>query len=69
MGNVGSRIYSSLLRLDNSILEGFRGVASPNLGDVMGRSYVMNHLIKPLNHSDVHLVGQALDTKGVVRVD
>jgi regulator of RNase E activity RraA len=63
MGNVGFRIKKSFERAESGIIEGFKGIATPNIGDVMGRMWAMDHSIKPINKSGIHIVGSAFTVR------
>ncbi|WP_366249548.1 RraA family protein [Terribacillus aidingensis] len=63
MSNVGFRIYSQFNRLDSSVVESFEGIATSNIGDVMGRMNAMNHGIKSVNKPGTHIFGSALTVK------
>jgi regulator of RNase E activity RraA len=63
MGNIGYRVIKDFDRLETGILEGFKGIATSVIGDVMGRMWVMNNSIKSINHPGVHLVGNALTVR------
>lgn len=63
MGNIGFRIKKNFERIDSSIISGFKGIPTPNIGDVMGRMGAMNHSIKSVNKQGVHIVGSAFTVK------
>lgn len=63
MTNVGNRIVRNFSRLDQLIIEGFRGIATANIGDVMGRMFAMHHSIKSLNNPGIHVVGHAFTVR------
>ncbi|MBM7691693.1 regulator of RNase E activity RraA [Peribacillus deserti] len=63
MGNVGFRIKKDFERIDPIIVKQFRGIATSNIGDVMGRLWAMDHRIKPVNHPGIHLVGSAFTVR------
>lgn len=48
MAHFGFRLYTELARPDPSIVEGFRGAATGNVGDALGRSAAMDHTVKPI---------------------
>lgn len=59
MTNVGFRIKKNIERVDSRILERFKQIPTPNIGDVMGRYFAMEHSIKPVNKPGIHIVGSA----------
>ncbi|NEU31808.1 RraA family protein [bacterium LRH843] len=59
MSNIGFRIVKNFDRVDNKVLEGFKGIATSNIGDVMGRFRAMDYNIKPFNKPGMHVVGSA----------
>lgn len=63
MTNVGFRIVSSIERTDPAIVDGFKGIATPNIGDVMGRMYAMDHTIKSINKPGIHIAGNAFTVR------
>ncbi|MCY8235511.1 RraA family protein [Priestia endophytica] len=63
MSNVGFRIVQYNNRVNQEVIEGFKGVATPNIGDVMGRMYAMDHSIKSVNKPGIHIVGSALTVR------
>lgn len=63
MGNIGNRIVKHFSRLDSSIMEGFRGIATANICDVMGRMFAMHYSIKSLNNPGIHVVGHAFTVR------
>ncbi|WP_261131615.1 RraA family protein [Bacillus sp. Marseille-Q3570] len=63
MGNVGFRIRQDFERVDPKILERFKDIPTPNIGDVMGRQWAMDHSIKPVNHAGVHIFGSAFTVR------
>jgi regulator of RNase E activity RraA len=63
MGNVGFRIKKDFVRADSTIISGYKGIPTPNIGDVMGRMGAMHHTIKPVNRPGIHIVGSAFTVK------
>lgn len=63
MSNVGFRIVNHFDRVDQTIIEGYKEIATSNIGDVMGRMFAMNHAIKSVNKSGIHIVGNALTVR------
>ncbi|RPJ99074.1 hypothetical protein [Priestia endophytica] len=63
MSNVGFRIVQYNNRVNQEVIEGFKGVATSNIGDVMGRMYAMDHSIKSVNKPGIHIVGSALTVR------
>ncbi|MCM3762291.1 RraA family protein [Alkalihalobacillus oceani] len=63
MSNVGFRIKRDFERVSEDVLKGFKGIASPNIGDVMGRFRAMDHTIKSVNNPGMHIVGSAFTVR------
>jgi regulator of RNase E activity RraA len=63
MSNVGFRVVKNIERVDQKIIEGFKGIAAPNIGDVMGRMFAMDHSIKSVNKPGIHIVGSAFTVR------
>jgi len=63
MANVGFRIVNHFERVDQEIIDGFRGIATPNIGDVMGRMFAMDYAIKTVNKPGIHVVGSAFTVR------
>ncbi|MDQ0221137.1 RraA family protein [Peribacillus cavernae] len=63
MGNVGFRIIENFKRADQEVIDGFKGIATPNIADVMGRFRAMNHMIKSINKPGIHIVGSAFTVR------
>lgn len=63
MGSTGYRVINDFVRIDQSIIDGCRIIATSVLGDVMGRMRVMNYAIKPVNEPGVHMAGSALTVR------
>lgn len=63
MSNVGFRVFQSMERADKEIIEGFKGIATPNIGDVMGRMFAMDYTIKSVNKPGIHIFGSALTVR------
>lgn len=61
--NVGFRVIKNIERVDQRIIEGFKGIATPNIGDVMGRMFAMDYSIKSVNKPGIHIVGSALTVR------
>lgn len=59
--HVGYRIFKDIKRVDQKILDGFRGLPSSNIGDMIGRLYNMDSSIHPINK--VPMVGCAFTVK------
>lgn len=63
MSNIGYRVIKNFERVERVLIEEFRGLATPVIGDVMGRMWAMNSKIKPINKPGVHVVGSALTVR------
>jgi regulator of RNase E activity RraA len=63
MPNVGFRVFESFQRINKEIMDGFKGIATANIADVMGRFRAMDHSIKSVNKPGVHFVGSALTVR------
>lgn len=63
MANVGFRIITDMERVDQTIIDGFQGIATSNIGDVMGRMFAMDHTIKSINKPGIHVVGHAFTVR------
>ncbi|MBG9448512.1 RraA family protein [Cytobacillus firmus] len=63
MSNVGFRIRKDFERAPSEVLKGYEGIATPNIGDVMGRLSAMDYRIKPVNKQGIHIVGSALTVR------
>lgn len=63
MASTGYQVISDFERLDQRIADGYKGIATSIIGDVMGRMRVMNYAIKPINHPGVHMAGSALTVR------
>lgn len=63
MSNVGFRVYENVKRADQALIDGFEGIATPNIGDVMGRMFAMEHSIKSINKPGIHIFGSALTVR------
>ncbi|GLB60586.1 RraA family protein [Cytobacillus sp. NCCP-133] len=63
MGNTGYRAIKDSERLDQNIIDGYKYIATPVIGDVMGRMRVMNYAIKPVNIPGVHMAGRAMTVR------
>ncbi|RFU62806.1 RraA family protein [Peribacillus saganii] len=63
MGNIGYRVINDFQRIESNVIEGYKGIATPVIGDVMGKMWVMNHLIKSINSPGIHVVGSALTVR------
>ncbi|MET3506475.1 RraA family protein [Halalkalibacter oceani] len=63
MKNIGFRIVKDFDRVNKKVIEGFSGIATPNIGDVMGRMFSMDHSIKSVNKPGVHIVGNAFTVR------
>ncbi|NEU32123.1 RraA family protein [bacterium LRH843] len=50
-------------RVSNEIIDGFKGIAASNVGDVMGRLRAMDYRIKSINKPGIHLVGSAFTVR------
>jgi len=61
MSNVGFRIYTKINRPSRELVEGFKGLPTPNIADSMNRFYCVDAEIKPLN--DTPLLGTAFTVK------
>ncbi|NLY50921.1 MAG: RraA family protein [Firmicutes bacterium] len=63
MGNIGFRVYMSFERLPRTVVDGFKEIATPNIGDSMGRFYAMHPRVKNIGRPGSKLVGSALTVK------
>ncbi|MBP1933897.1 RraA family protein [Ammoniphilus resinae] len=63
MANVGFRIVNHFERVNQEIIDGFKGIATPNIGDVMGRMFAMDYSIKTVNKPGIHVVGSAFTVR------
>ncbi|WHY70542.1 RraA family protein [Fictibacillus enclensis] len=63
ISNIGFRIVKDFKRADSKIIEGFKGIATPNIGDVMGRFRAMDYRIKTINKPGIHIVGNAFTVR------
>ncbi|MCM3093261.1 MULTISPECIES: RraA family protein [unclassified Cytobacillus] len=63
MSNAGFRIKRNFERAPSDVLKGYEGIATPNIGDVMGRLYAMDYRIKPVNKQGIHIAGSALTVR------
>jgi regulator of RNase E activity RraA len=63
MANVGFRIRKHFERVDPVIVKEFQGIATSNIGDVMGRLWSMDHTIKPIGQHGIHLIGSAFTVR------
>ncbi|MGA2992021.1 MAG: RraA family protein [Candidatus Korobacteraceae bacterium] len=61
MSNVGFRIFNKINRPDKALVEGFKGLPVPVIGDEMNRLACMDARIKPLNN--IPLLGTAFTVK------
>ena len=59
--SVGFRIFSDFKRPDPKLVNGFAGIPTSNISDMMNRLYNTNGTIKPFNR--VPLLGTALTVK------
>lgn len=62
MGNTGYRVIKDFERLEQSVIDAYKYIATPVIGDVMGRMRVMNYAIKPVS-SGSHMAGRALTVR------
>ncbi|WP_280169350.1 RraA family protein [Priestia megaterium] len=60
MSNLGLKIVEHIDRLPQSLIDGYKGLATANIADVMGRFRAMDYTVKSMNRLGVHLVGSAL---------
>jgi regulator of RNase E activity RraA len=60
---LGWRIIEDFERVDKTVIEGFQGIASANIGDVMGRFRTMDSAIKSINKPGIHVVGSAFTVR------
>ena len=60
--SVGFRIYESFQRPAPSLIEGFRGIPTSNINDMMNRLYCMHASIRPLN-TVISMAGPAFTVK------
>jgi regulator of RNase E activity RraA len=63
LSNVGFRVFENVIRADQELIKGFEGIATPNIGDVMGRMFAMDHSIKSINKPGIHIIGSALTVR------
>lgn len=63
MSNPGFRIITDFDRLEQEVIDGFKGIATPNIGDVMGRFRAMDASIKTVNKPGIHVVGPAFTVR------
>ncbi|MEH6854810.1 methyltransferase [Priestia megaterium] len=63
LSNVGFRVVKNIERVSPEIIEGFKGIATPNIGDVMGRMFAMDYSIKSVNKPGIHIVGNAFTVR------
>lgn len=63
MSNIGFRIIKDIQRAEQEIIDGFRNIPTPNIGDVMGRYFSMDYRIKPVNNPGIHIVGNAFTVR------
>lgn len=61
--NIGFRIYEDFERLDSELINEFKGLATPNIADVMGRFWAMDYSIKPVNYKGIHIFGSAFTVR------
>lgn len=57
MSNIGYRIYRDFPRMDSSLLEGFRDMPVPNIGDCMNRCAALPSRIRAFSHT--RMIGSA----------
>jgi regulator of RNase E activity RraA len=60
MTDCGVTIIEEFSRAPKRVIEGFEGLATANIADVMGRFRAMDFTVKSMNKLGVHLVGSAL---------
>src|SRR5690625_2885028 len=63
MSTVGCRIIKRIDRVDQEIIDGFKGIAAPNVGDVMSRFMAMDYTMKSFNKPGIHVVGSAFTVR------
>jgi len=63
IGNIGYRVVTDFERVVPQVIEAFKGIPTPVIGDVMGRMWAMNYAIKPVNNPGIHVVGSALTVR------
>jgi regulator of RNase E activity RraA len=61
--NVGFRVIKDFKRVNSEIIDGFEEIATPNIGDVMGRFRAMDYRIKSINKPGIHIVGNAFTVR------
>ncbi len=61
MSNVGFRIYTKIERASKELVEGFKGLPTPNIADNMNRFSCVHAEIKPFN--EIQLLGTAFTVK------
>ncbi|MFE7083609.1 RraA family protein [Priestia megaterium] len=60
MSSLGLKIVEDFERLPKNLVDGYKGQATANIADVMGRFRAMDYTVKSMNRLGVHLVGSAL---------
>jgi len=65
MSKVGLRIYTTFVRPDKELIEGFRGIPASNISDCMGRLFCLHSAIKPMGKAR-QILGTALTVKGAL---
>ncbi|MGG0251694.1 RraA family protein [Peribacillus frigoritolerans] len=63
LSNVGFRVVKNIERVNQKIIEEFKGIATPNIGDVMGRMFAMDYSIKSINKPGIHIAGSAFTVR------
>jgi len=61
--NIGYRIKTDYKKPDFELVKDFQSVPVANIGDAMGRFYIMDPGIKTVNKPDIHMVGTALTVR------
>lgn len=61
--SIGFRIVKDFERVNQEVIDGFKGIATPNTADVMGRFRAMNHSIKSVNQPGINIVGSAFTVR------
>ena len=59
--NIGNRIIQNIIRADRELVEGFRGIPSSNINDMMNRLYCRREYMRPFNRRP--LLGTAFTVK------
>lgn len=63
MSQTGFQIKKRIERVNPTVVEKFKGLATPNIADVMGRFRAMHFSIKSVNKPGIHFVGSAFTVR------